>query len=193
MVSLVGGYETKYLAIEPLTDPPVAIGTVLYTNPPSIPAAGWQQIMKAWPDTYAAFKGAFDTLQQRRAMPDEYSADARRRLREFNELLLSAAPKAPPAALPDALEGPPEIAGGPWVGCQMCDVSFACYEGKAICIRNPWRDPPAADVQQNYRAVIERAVRIMRGEGVNDQAEAYDQCLKLLDAALRAQSDGEKE
>lgn len=29
-----------------------------------------------------------------------------------------------------------ELPEGAWIGCQECDCSFACYEGKATCIRN---------------------------------------------------------
>lgn len=42
-------------------------------------------VQALWTDAYAAFKGAFDTPQSRRQQPDEYSQDARRRLREFDE------------------------------------------------------------------------------------------------------------
>lgn len=35
-------------------------------------------------------------------------------------------------------------------------------------------------------AGIERAARVMRGEGVDDQGEAYDQCQRILDAAIDA-------
>jgi hypothetical protein len=34
--------------------------------------------------------------------------------------------------------------------------------------------------------VIERAARVMAGEGVADQGEAWDQCLRILDAAIDA-------
>jgi hypothetical protein len=46
----------------------------------------------AWEKAYAAFIGAFDTPLARRRFNDEYAIDARKRLREFNDLL---------AALPD--------------------------------------------------------------------------------------------
>jgi hypothetical protein len=35
------------------------------------------------------------------------------------------------------------------------------------------------------RCVIDQAARILRGEGVEDQGEAYDKAQQLLDAALR--------
>jgi hypothetical protein len=41
----------------------------------------------AWKDAYAAFKGAFDTPQMRMKMNDDYSQDARKRLRNFDELM----------------------------------------------------------------------------------------------------------
>lgn len=45
------------------------------------------QLMVDWEQAYAAFVGAFDTPIQRRKMADEYSADARARLRDFSEKL----------------------------------------------------------------------------------------------------------
>lgn len=35
-----------------------------------------------------------------------------------------------------------------------------------------------------YRGVVERCARIMRGEGVEDQGQAWDLCLRTLDDAL---------
>jgi hypothetical protein len=46
-----------------------------------------EHLRKQFIDAYAAFVGAFDTPQMRRRMPDEYSEDARKRMREFAELL----------------------------------------------------------------------------------------------------------
>lgn len=40
-----------------------------------------------WADAYSAFKGAFDTPLARRKMSDEFSEDARKRLREFDEMM----------------------------------------------------------------------------------------------------------
>lgn len=37
---------------------------------------------------------------------------------------------------------------------------------------------------ESYKAVIDRARRVMAGEGVEDQAQAWDQCLRILDAAI---------
>ena len=41
--------------------------------------------LEKWRDAYLAFKGAFDTPQMRRQLSDDYSQDARRRMREINE------------------------------------------------------------------------------------------------------------
>lgn len=35
-------------------------------------------------------------------------------------------------------------------------------------------------------AVIDQSARVMHGEGVSDQAEAWDQCLRILDTARKA-------
>ena len=40
------------------------------------------------------------------------------------------------------------------------------------------------------RYVIDQAARILRGEGVEDQGEAYDKAQRLLDAALRDGTTG---
>ena len=48
-----------------------------------------------WADAYAAFKGAFDTPAAWLKDNSEYANDARKRLREFNEAMLAAAPSAP--------------------------------------------------------------------------------------------------
>lgn len=50
----------------------------------------WNEAMLAqWDAAYAAFKGAFDTPVARRNMTDEYSADARRRIRDFDDSINS--------------------------------------------------------------------------------------------------------
>ena len=61
-----------------------------------------REALAAWELTYAAFKGAFDTPQMRRNMPDEYSEDARKRMRGFNELIRAALATQP--AQPAQLE-----------------------------------------------------------------------------------------
>lgn len=35
-------------------------------------------------------------------------------------------------------------------------------------------------------AVIDQSARVMHGEGVSDQGEAWDQCLRILDTARKA-------
>lgn len=54
-------------------------------------------LRQKWADAYAAFKGAFDTPQMRRKMPDEFSSDARRRLSEFDEAFRSDGVMVAPA------------------------------------------------------------------------------------------------
>jgi hypothetical protein len=44
-------------------------------------------LLKVWKDAYAAFVGAFDNAVSQRKQGNEYSVDARKRLREFNELI----------------------------------------------------------------------------------------------------------
>jgi len=56
------------------------------------------EVPDGWADAYAAFKGAFDSPVARWKIDDEYAADARRRLRDFNDTMLAAAPAAPAAA-----------------------------------------------------------------------------------------------
>lgn len=51
------------------------------------PILSAESILAEWDDLYRAFKGAFDTPQQRRLMPDMYSQDARARMGRFNELI----------------------------------------------------------------------------------------------------------
>lgn len=41
---------------------------------------------------------------------------------------------------------------------------------------------------RGYRAVILNAVAVMHGDGVEDQAEAWDKCLQILTAALKQQT-----
>lgn len=43
-----------------------------------------------WKDAYASFQGAFDTPVARRKQDDEFANDARRRMREINEVLTSS-------------------------------------------------------------------------------------------------------
>ncbi len=43
--------------------------------------------LDAWKDVYASFQGAFDTPVARRKQDDEFASDARRRMREFNEVI----------------------------------------------------------------------------------------------------------
>jgi hypothetical protein len=45
------------------------------------------QLKHLWEQTYAAFAGAFDTPISRRRQNDEYSIDARQRMRAFNEII----------------------------------------------------------------------------------------------------------
>lgn len=59
-----------------------AASTVINTYQPQVSA-----LKQAWTDAYAAFVGAFDTPLVRRARPDDYSEDARKRLREFNDTI----------------------------------------------------------------------------------------------------------
>jgi len=56
-----------------------------YTPQPAAQAA--PAVPEGWADAYAAFVGAFDTPQMRRLINDEYSNDARRRLRDLNSAL----------------------------------------------------------------------------------------------------------
>lgn len=47
------------------------------------------EILQQWPDVYSAFKNSFDTPQMKRLVKNECSENARKRLDEFNELLLT--------------------------------------------------------------------------------------------------------
>lgn len=61
------------------------------STPPQAPEEVVQlPLLESWNEAYLAFLGAFDTPQQRRAMPDDYSTDARRRMREFDAALRTA-------------------------------------------------------------------------------------------------------
>lgn len=46
------------------------------------------------------------------------------------------------------------------------------------------RAEKAEALAEQFRKVIDQAARVMRGEGVNDQGEAWDKCLQILDAAI---------
>jgi len=46
------------------------------------------------------------------------------------------------------------------------------------------RAEKAESLAEQFRKVIDQAARVMRGEGVNDQGEAWDKCLQILDAAI---------
>src|SRR5687768_15024631 len=48
-----------------------------------------REALTNWPAVYAAFTGAFDTPVERRKHSNEYTEDARKRLREFNDLVLA--------------------------------------------------------------------------------------------------------
>lgn len=50
----------------------------------------FRKVLADWQNAYAAFKGAFDTPVERRRYLNEYTEDARRRLREFNEAVIAA-------------------------------------------------------------------------------------------------------
>jgi hypothetical protein len=52
-----------------------------------------EAVKQQWADTYAAFKGAFDTPMARRHDNSVYAQDSRIRMRDFNELMLSTAPE----------------------------------------------------------------------------------------------------
>ena len=51
----------------------------------------FNEILDTWKDAYCAFKGAFDTPQQRRRSADDYSKDARTRMREMNDKITALA------------------------------------------------------------------------------------------------------
>jgi hypothetical protein len=63
--------------------------------PTQQPPSDQPNLSQMWKDAYAAFKGAFDTPQMRRTQSDEYSADARKRLRDFDELFSGACVQPP--------------------------------------------------------------------------------------------------
>ena len=54
------------------------------------PLADERSLLSQWRDAYTAFVGTFDTPQMRLQMRDEYSVDARKRLRDFGEHLEAA-------------------------------------------------------------------------------------------------------
>jgi hypothetical protein len=66
--------------------------------PLTAPAPQTDELHAEWTEAYLAFKGAFDTPQMRLRMGDDYSNDARARLRQFDEHM-----KAAPAPLTDEL------------------------------------------------------------------------------------------
>jgi hypothetical protein len=77
-------------------------------------------LARQWSDAYAAFKGAFDTPQMRRNMPDEYSADARQRLREFDDAFRTSGVAPSPEPLPI-------------INCGKCEDREECKNG---CVRH---------------------------------------------------------
>jgi len=50
-----------------------------------------KQFIDEWNAAYAAFRGAFDTPVMRMKTDNDYADDARRRMREFNELMQEVA------------------------------------------------------------------------------------------------------
>jgi hypothetical protein len=50
-----------------------------------------------WNDAYLAFRGAFDTPADHMRHANDYTDDARARMRQFNEMMQDFAPKAPTA------------------------------------------------------------------------------------------------
>lgn len=57
------------------------------TNAQKLPIERMDDILAQWKDAYLAFQGAFDTPVARRKDDSEFAQDARRRLREFDELM----------------------------------------------------------------------------------------------------------
>lgn len=55
----------------------------------SCPINSKDQYEAMWADTHCAVSAVLDTPVSRRKMPDEYSEDARKRLRAFNEFMLT--------------------------------------------------------------------------------------------------------
>lgn len=51
------------------------------------------RVLDGWREAYAAFKGAFDTPAAWLRDDSDFARDARKRLREFNDAMLAAAPK----------------------------------------------------------------------------------------------------
>ncbi len=70
-----------------------------------------QSLREAWPDAFAAFRGAFDTPVARRKDGDEYAEDARARINAINallqppELAFSNPLAAAAAATPEQIDG----------------------------------------------------------------------------------------
>ena len=54
-------------------------------------------VPEGWADAYRAFLAAFDNPIARRRQDDDFSSDARRRMRDINEAMLAARPAAPAA------------------------------------------------------------------------------------------------
>lgn len=77
--------ERDFYAQDPCIEPPSY--TVGQESKPKGTLVLSEEFIAEWNDAYASFKGAFDTPQMRRKMPDEYSEDARKRLYQFNEAL----------------------------------------------------------------------------------------------------------
>ncbi len=64
------------------------------TVKPAQEQPGWK-VPDGWADAYAAFKGTFDTPAAWLKDGSEYANDARKRLRDFNEAMISASPTPP--------------------------------------------------------------------------------------------------
>lgn len=62
-------------------------------------------------------------------------------------------------------------------------ISFAALSAvRAVTPESASFQPNAARQMTEAECVIDRARRIMRGEGVEDQGQAWDRCLRLLDS-----------
>jgi len=46
------------------------------------------EMLEEWKDAFAAFQGAFDTPMARLRLQDEFSTDARKRMRHFNDRMM---------------------------------------------------------------------------------------------------------
>jgi hypothetical protein len=131
-----------------------------------------EKLKSAFRDAYAAFKGAFDTPQMRMKIPGEYADDARRRLREFDELLAS-------------YTGPVEQSDDNEVACSSCGLTM----GQSRALSRSVASSRAAHAGEMFAEGIKAAAQLLS----NDAEYELARKVASLAAPTPVADSGERE